>query len=133
MLTDVPATPEFGFTWAMDGVGMMVKGVVPLAYPLLYTPTETFPVTVLAGTTADREVWFWPVAVTKEELKDTCTKSALLPRFVPVIVTTVPAAPEVGEIPVMVGVASTLNFTPLLGTLFTVTTTGPEEAPAGTG
>src|SRR5271165_4145183 len=48
------------------------------------------------------------------------------------MVRTVPAAPEVGEMPVIVGVASTRKVKPLLAAPFTVTTTGPEVAPLGT-
>ena len=53
------------------------------------------------------------------------------PKFKPVMVTEVPAAPEVGEILLIVG--ATVNATPLLAKLATVTTTGPVVAPEGTG
>lgn len=55
------------------------------------------------------------------------------PRFVPVIVTTAPAAPEFGEMPVTVGCCNTVNSKLLLAKPFTVTTMGPEVAPLGTG
>ena len=55
------------------------------------------------------------------------------PKFVPVIVTDVPTAADVGDRVVMLGVASTVNATPLLATPDTVTTTFPVVAPAGTG
>ena len=54
------------------------------------------------------------------------------PKFVPVIVTDVPTAPEVGDRLVMLGVASTVKLTPLLAAPDTVTTTLPVVAPVGT-
>jgi hypothetical protein len=54
------------------------------------------------------------------------------PKFVPVIVTSVPAPPDVGDRLVIVG-ASTVNVTPLLGAPFTVTTTGPVVTLVGAG
>ncbi len=53
------------------------------------------------------------------------------PKLEPVIVTGVPTAPEVGERLLTTG--SRVKVTPLLFTLFAVTTTGPVVAPAGTG
>ena len=55
------------------------------------------------------------------------------PKFVPVIVMEVPTTADVGDNVVMLGVASTVNATPLLATPDTVTTTFPVVAPAGTG
>jgi len=52
---------------------------------------------------------------------------------VPVIVTEVPIAPEVGDILEMTGVAMTVKVTPALATLDTVTTTFPVVAAVGTG
>jgi hypothetical protein len=49
-----------------------------------------------------------------------------------VIVTDAPTAPEVGERLVSVGVARTVNDTPLLDAPLTVTTTLPVVAPVGT-
>jgi hypothetical protein len=54
------------------------------------------------------------------------------PKFVPVIVTDAPTAPEVGERLVILGAATTVNDTPLLALLPTVTTTLPVVAPVGT-
>ena len=45
----------------------------------------------------------------------------------------VPTTADVGDNVVMLGVASTVNATPLLATPDTVTTTFPVVAPAGTG
>jgi len=50
-----------------------------------------------------------------------------------VIVTEVPATPEVGDKLLMLGGGITVNDTPLLACPFTVTTTLPVVAPAGTG
>lgn len=55
----------------------------------------------------------------------------LSPKLAPVIVTTVPAIPELGDNAVIVG--PTENCEPKLDTLPTVTTTDPVVAPAGTG
>jgi hypothetical protein len=55
------------------------------------------------------------------------------PKFVPVTVTDVPTGPVVGFTVVMLGGTVTVKLTPLLATLFTVTTTLPVVAPAGTG
>jgi hypothetical protein len=49
------------------------------------------------------------------------------------MVTNVPTAPDVGEMLEMFGVATTVNATPALATLDTVTTTFPVVAPEGTG
>ena len=52
--------------------------------------------------------------------------------MLPLITTDTPGPAEAGEIPVIAGCV-TLNATPLLATLFTVTTTLPVVAPDGTG
>jgi hypothetical protein len=50
------------------------------------------------------------------------------------VTVTVPlTGPDVGDRLLMVGVDGTVKTTPLLLWLFTVTTTGPVVAPAGTG
>jgi len=56
-----------------------------------------------------------------------------LPKFVPVIVTTTPDDPDIGEALEIIGVGFTVKLTPLLDKLSTVTTTLPVVAPAGTG
>jgi hypothetical protein len=56
------------------------------------------------------------------------------PKLLPVIVTTVPPPPYVGERLVIAGpLAKTVNDTPLLAWPPTVTTTFPVVAPVGTG
>jgi hypothetical protein len=54
------------------------------------------------------------------------------PKFVPVIVTGVPTAPEVGERLVMLGADTTVKLDPLLFTPLANTTTFPVVAPLGT-
>jgi hypothetical protein len=49
------------------------------------------------------------------------------------IVTGAPTAPEFGDKPLIFGAGTTVNETPLLAILFTVTTTLPVVAPVGTG
>jgi hypothetical protein len=61
-------------------------------------------------------------------------RTAVAPvKFVPVIVTEVPACPEVGENEVIVGAATTVKFAELVAVPFRlVTEMGPEIAPGGT-
>ncbi len=54
------------------------------------------------------------------------------PKFVPVIVTAAPTAPDVGDRLVMLGADTTVNDDPLLADPLTVTTTLPVVAPVGT-
>jgi hypothetical protein len=54
------------------------------------------------------------------------------PKFVPVIVTDAPTAPDVGDKLVMLGAETTVNDDPLLADPLTVTTTLPVVAPVGT-
>ena len=57
----------------------------------------------------------------------------VVPKPKPVIVTTVPALPELGEMPEIVGAEVSVKLTLLLLSPETVTTTGPVVAPLGTG
>jgi hypothetical protein len=66
-------------------------------------------------------------------LKVTVLVPCAVPKFVPVIVTGVPTAPEVTERLLIVGAGTTVNCNPLLGAPFAVTTTFPVVAPDGTG
>jgi hypothetical protein len=65
-------------------------------------------------------------------LKETVLLPCVGWKFVPLIVTNAPTAPDVGEILVMVGGAITVKATPELLTPETVTTTLPVVAPLGT-
>jgi hypothetical protein len=55
-----------------------------------------------------------------------------VPKFVPVIVTAAPTAPEVIERVEMLGAGTTVKAEPLLALFETVTTTFPVVAPVGT-
>lgn len=56
----------------------------------------------------------------------------VVPKFVPMMVTGVPTAPEVGDRLVILGVGNTVNDIPELAKAPTVTTTLPVVAPTGT-
>src|SRR5262245_17682592 len=115
----------------MVGVGRTVN-----ALPLLATPpsvTTTLPVVAPAGTVAAMLVADQLVVAAVVPLKVTVLVPCVAPKLVPVIVTAAPTAPLVGLRVVIVGVASTVNDVPALGTPPTVTTTLPVVAPAGTG
>jgi hypothetical protein len=73
------------------------------------------------------------VGVAITPLNVTVLPPLFFPKFVPVIVTTVPIGPLVGESPVMIGPTVTVNAAVLLASPPTVTTTLPVVAPAGTG
>jgi hypothetical protein len=55
------------------------------------------------------------------------------PKFVPLMITSVPTGPAVGFKPLIFGGGVTVNGRPLLATPPTVTTTFPVVAPTGTG
>jgi hypothetical protein len=115
----------------MLGVGMSVKVIALLGTPL--TVTTTLPVVAPAGTGTVMLVELQLVGVPAVPLNVTVLLPCVAPKFVPVIVTAVPSAAEVGFKLVIFGVARTVNATPLLATPLTVTTTLPVVAPAGTG
>src|SRR5260370_20451967 len=104
--------------------------------PLLATPdtvTTTLPVVAPAGTGAIMVVALQLVGVAGVPLNCTVLVPWVAPRLVPVMVTDVPTAAEVGDKPVMLGAATTAKLIPLLATPDTVTTTLPYVAPAVTG
>jgi hypothetical protein len=72
------------------------------------------------------------VGVPNVPLKLTAPLPWLDPKFVPVIVTEVPTAADVVERLVMLGAATTVNFTPFVLTPLAVTMTFPVVAPDGT-
>jgi hypothetical protein len=118
---------------AMLGAG----GVTVKLTPLLATPptvTTTFPVVAPVGTGTTILVALQLVGVAVVPLKLTVLPPCGAPKFVPLIVTAVPTAPELGDRLVMIGVgAVTVKLAPLLATPPTVTTTFPVVAPVGTG
>jgi hypothetical protein len=73
------------------------------------------------------------VGVAAVPLNITVLVPCVEPKFVPVIVTDVPTAPELTERLVMLGVGNTVNDVPALAIPLTVTTTLPVVAPLGTG
>ncbi len=113
------------------GEGSTVNGA-----PLLLAPptvTTTFPVLAPAGTGATICVALQLVGVATVPLKLTVLDPCVAPKFVPVIVTEAPSAPEVGDKLVMFGAATTVKLTPLLFTPLACTMTLPVVAPLGTG
>jgi hypothetical protein len=110
-----------------------VVTVKPL--PLLATPetvTTTGPVVAPLGTGVTMVVALQLVGVALVPWNVIVFVPCDVPKFTPVIVTEVPAVPNVGDRPVMLGAAATLNATALLANPRTVTTTGPVVAPFGT-
>ena len=101
-----------------------------LACPL--TVTTTLPVLAPLGTVATMDVALQLVAVALVPLNVTVLVPCVEPKFVPVIVTDVPTAPEVGDSPLMFGLGNTAKLTPLLFTPLAWTTTAPVVAPDGT-
>jgi hypothetical protein len=93
----------------------------------------TLPVAAPFGTEAAMLVAFQLVGVAAVPLNVTVLVPCVAPKLVPVMVTEVPAGPEVGFRLVIVGGAVTVKLTPLLATPPTVTTTLPVLAPLGTG
>ena len=104
--------------------------------PGLLTPptvTTTLPVIAEAGTRTTMLVADQLETVAVTPLNFTVLVPCVVPKFVPVIVTVVPTVPLVGERLVIVGVGTvTVNVTPVLARLFTVTIMLPVAAVAGT-
>lgn len=105
--------------------------------PLLACPptvTTTLPVVAALGTGTTMDVALQLVGVAAVPLNVTVLVPCVDPKFVPVIVTDVPTGPDVGDKLVMLGpLVVTVNETPLLARLLTVTITLPVVAPLGTG
>jgi hypothetical protein len=131
MVTEVSTAPEVGVRLVMLGVGKTVKLTPLLATPL--TVTTTLPVAAPVGTGTCIEVLLHAVGVAVVLSNTTVLVPCVAPKFFPEIVTTAPTGPELGDRLVMLGVSRTVKLTPLLATPFTVTTTLPVVAAAGTG
>jgi hypothetical protein len=103
--TDVPIGPDVGFRLVI--VGVVGAGVVTVKLiPLLGTPptfTTTFPGVAPAGTDVVMLVALQLGAGVVVPLNATVLVPCVVPKFVPVIVTAVPLAPEFGVRLVMVG------------------------------
>jgi len=105
-----------------------VKVTPLLACP--FTVTTTGPVAAPAGTGAAMLPALQLVGVVAMPLKVTVLVPWFAPNVLPAIVTDVPTPPDVGDKLLIFGV--TVKLTPLLICPFTVTTTEPVVAPAGT-
>jgi len=131
IVIDVPTGPDMGLRPVMLGGILTVKFT-----PLLATPptvTTTLPVVAPVGTGTAMLVALQLVGVAAVPLKVTVLVPCVAPKLDPVIVSEVPAAPEVGFRLVMLGGGMTVKVVPLLATPPTVTTTFPVVAPVGTG
>lgn len=104
IVTDAPTGPDVGERLVMCGVGSTVKET-PLL-DLLETVTTTLPVLAPDGTVATMLVALQLVAVARVPLNLTVLLPCVEPKFVPVIVTEAPTAPEVGDKLEMVGAAA---------------------------
>jgi hypothetical protein len=112
-------------------VEVTVKATPLLATAL--TMTTTLPVVAPLGTGTAMLVEVQPVGAAATPLNVTVLVPWVPPKLVPVIVTGVPIAPEVGFTLVMLGGGNvTVKPTALLATPPTVTTTFPVVAPVGT-
>jgi len=101
-VTTVPGVPDAGLRLVMLGIGSTVN-----ASPLLATPptvTTMFPVVAPLGTGTTMLVALQLVGVAVVPLNLTVLVPCVAPKFVPVIVTDVPTAPDVGLTLVMLGV-----------------------------
>ena len=129
IVTAVPTAPVAGDSPLIPG--RTVKEMPLLETPL--TPTTTFPVVAADGTGTSMLVALQLVGVPAAPLNVTVLEPCVAPKFVPVMVTGVPSAPEVTDKFVILGVGTTVKFTPLLATPpAAVTTTLPVVAPLGT-
>src|SRR5271166_6387382 len=131
IITGVPTAPDIWLKLVMLGGTVTVKFA-----PLLVTPptvTTTLPVVAPLGTGTVILVPLHAVGVPAVPLNVTVLVPCVAPKFVPVIITGVPTAPDIWLKLVMLGGTVTVKFAPLLVTPPTVTTTLSVVAPLGTG
>src|SRR2546423_2163825 len=100
-VTDAPVRPESGDMLLMFGDGM-VKLAPALATPLPEV-TTIFPLLVNAGTEAPMLVSLQLVIVAAVLLMVTVPEPWVAPKFVPLMVIAVPAAPDEGNIELIAG------------------------------
>jgi hypothetical protein len=131
IVTGAPVAAEDGDRLAMLGTPNTVNGSAALATPP--TVTTTLPVVAPAGTGTVIDVELQLVGAAAAPLNVTVLAPWAVPKFAPAILTATPIAAEEGTRLLMVGGCSTVKDVPALATPFTVTTTGPVVAPAGTG
>ncbi len=107
IVTDAPTNPDVGFRLVMLGAGTVTVKLTPL----LATPptvTTTLPVVAPLGTGTAMLVALQLVGVATVPLNVTVLVPCVPPKFVPAIVTEVPATPDVGFKLVMLGAGSKL-------------------------
>jgi len=104
IVTEVPTGPAVGDRLVMLGGMITVKATPLLARPP--TVTTTFPLVAPLGTGTTMLVLLQVVAAPVVPLNATVLVPWLAPKFVPVIVTDVPAGPEVGLKFVILGTAT---------------------------
>ncbi len=112
IVTDVPTSPDVGFRLVMLGAGAVIAKFTPL----LATPptvTTTLPVVAPVGTGTTMLVALQLVGVPVVPLNFTVLVPCVAPKYVPVIVTDVPATPDVGFRLVMLGAGG--GFPPPFG------------------
>jgi hypothetical protein len=128
IVIDAPTAPEAGDKLVMFGT--TANCVALLAAPPTVTTTVPVPPVAPTGTDAVMDVALQFIAAVATPLNVTVLPPCRLPNPDPVMVTEVPAIPDVADKPMMLG--TTVKATPLLGPPFTVTTTFPVVAAAGT-
>lgn len=113
-MTAAPTAPDVVDRLVMLGAATTVNDT-----PLLFTPlalTTTLPVVAPVGTVVTREVAVQLVTVAVVPLNLTVLVPWVDPKFVPVMVTEAPTAPDVMDKLVMLGAGTTVKDTPLLST-----------------
>jgi hypothetical protein len=110
-VTGVPIAPAAGE--ALVRLGGTVNGSPLLPWPP--TVTTMLPVVAPAGTGTTILVALQVVGAAVVPLNVTVLVPCVVPKFAPLIVTGVPAAPDAGERFVRLGGGVTVNVTPLLG------------------
>src|SRR5204863_3567888 len=129
IVTDVPIGPDVGDSDVIVGGTVMVN-VTPLLGE--FVVTTTLPVVAPEiGSATSRDRLQLVIDVATVPLNATVLDPWVAPKFVPVIVTELPTAPDVGARDVIDGGIVTVNVTTLIGT-FVVTTTLPLVAPTVT-
>jgi hypothetical protein len=119
----------------IDRLVMLGAATTVNPFPLLFTPlanTITFPVVAPDGTVTAMLVAVQVVTLAVAPLNLTVPLPCGDPKFIPMTATAAPTAPDVIDWLVMLGVATTVKFTPLLLSPPTSTTTFPIVAPVGT-
>jgi hypothetical protein len=132
IITVAPTAPLVGLNDVNVGVPRTVKFEALLTVTPL-TVKEMGPVVAPIGTDVVMEVELDALTTATVPLNDTALLAGVELKFVPVIVTVTPTAPDVGVNDEMVGVPGTVKTEALVSvTPFTVTVIFPVAAPDGT-